>query len=281
MTSRSEFLRGCDPAFENYGFDRAAFMALLNNGNTGSPTLTAPQWERGLYFRQWFHLWEAACIIEGIHPREWEAWRWDDVPADVMEMLKAIIDASDGLEVDTDGCGQVQNHHKVSHQSIADWCLKHGLDWPLRQAPAAQQVSGTADAANLAQRLAEAELRAEQLAQELAIITAERDKLRYEQQGLTEELVSAKKEATQSKAALQKAEVDLLQGKSRNFALRLIGGMAMDGYRVAIHQNRLTNLSDILNGLQGIDGAAVGEDALRRILKDAAQLIPPPKPRQS
>lgn len=278
-TYPSEFLRGCDPDFDNLGFDRAAFMALLNDGNTSSPTPTATKWERGLYFRQWFQLYEVACIIEGFHPREWDIWRNGDEPADVMEMLKAIIDASDELEVDTDGCGQVQSYHRVSHQSIADWCLKHGLGWPLRQAPAVQQVSGTADAANLAQRLAEAELKAEQLAQELVIITAERDKLRHERQGLTEELVSAKKEATQSKAALQKAEADLLQGKGRTTMLKLVAGMASI-CGVGIHGERIDGLKFITDGLDKA-GVSVGDDTTRKILKEAAQQMPSPKPRQS
>ncbi len=278
MTFRSEFLRGCDPAFENYGFDRAAFMALLNDSNTGAPMPTATQWERGLCLRQQFRLSEAACIIEGFHPSQWDAWAWNEEPTNVISMLQAIMEASDELSIDTDGCGQVLNHHLVSHQSIAAWCLKNGLDWPLRQTPQVQPVAGAADTVNLSQRLAEAELKAERLAQELATITTERDKLSHELQGLTDQLVSAKKEAAKSKSDLQEAEADLLRGKARGTMLRLVGGMAaLCG--VTIHGERIDGLKYITEHLDKV-GASVGDDTTRKILREAAQLIPPPKPRQ-
>ncbi len=278
MTSRSEFLRGCDPAFENYGFDRAAFMALLNDSNTGSPMPTATQWERGLYLRQQFRLSEAACIIEGFHPSQWDAWALNEEPTKVISMLQAIMEASDELSIDTDGCGQVLNHHLVSHQSIAAWCLKNGLDWPLRQTPQVQPVTGAgagagaANTVNLSQRLAEAELKAEQLAQELATITAERDRLRHELQGLTEELVSTKKDAAQSRADLQQAKADLLQGKSRTSALKLVGGMALAVYKIPIKSGRLTGLADLRKDLDSV-GVAISEDVIRSHLNAAAEVI--------
>lgn len=272
MTSRSEFLRGCDPAFENYGFNRAAFMALLNDSNSGSPMPTATQWERGLYLRQQFRLSEAACIIEGFHPSQWDAWALNEEPTKVISMLQAIMEAADELSIDTDGCGQVLNHHLVSHQSIAAWCLKNGLDWPLRQTSQMQPVAGAVNTVNLSQRLAEAELKAEQLAQELATITAERDRLYHELQGLTEELVSTKKDAAQSRADLQQAKADLLQGKGRTSALKLVGGLAMAVYKIPIKSGRLTHLTELKNDLERV-GVAISEDVIRNYLNAAAEVV--------
>lgn len=271
-TSLSEFLRGCDPDFDNIGFDRAAFMALLNDGDTSQPTPAASKWEQGLYLRQKFRLTEAACIIGGFHPGLWDEWDWREEPTEVSSMLQAIMDASDELNIDTEGCGQVQNHHYVSHQSIADWCLKHGLKWPLRQSRQVQPVAGTIDAANLAQRLAEAELKAERLTQELTTVAAERDGLRQEARHLADSLVGAKKEAEQSKADLLAAKADLLQGKSRTSALRLIGGMAIAVYKIPIKSGRLSGLAELKKDLDNV-GIAISEDVIRNHLNAAAEVI--------
>lgn len=280
MTFLSEFMRLCDSRFENHGFDRAAFIALLgaSEDTALTPAHPASNWDLGLYYRQWFSFGEAACIIEGIDPSAWDQWPWNEVPPHVSNMLKAIVDGADELDVETDGCSEVRSYDRVSHQSIAAWCSKRGIDWPLRQAPKVLPIAGATDAASLAQRLAEAELKAERLAQELATITAERDKLSHELQGLTDQLVSAKKEAAKSKSDLQEAEADLLRGKARGTMLRLVGGMAaLCG--VTIHGERIDGLKYITEHLDKV-GASVGDDTTRKILREAAQLIPPPKPRQ-
>lgn len=176
MTSHSEFLRRCDPSFENHGFDRAAFMALLGVSGDATP-IPAPataKWERGLHLRGQFTVDEAACIIEGRHPDEIQDWRGEPWPRGVASMRQAIMDAWQELGVDTYGC-EVQGHHQVSHQSIAAWCARRGIPWPL--SPTLPQGAATDTCTDLAQRLAAAEAKAEHLGQELAAALAERDDL--------------------------------------------------------------------------------------------------------
>ncbi len=268
----SDFLYRCDPDFERLGFNRGDFMKLLNASGTAAAGPEQAKWEQGLFLRQWFTIDEAACIICGRHPDEMEDWWGEQWPRSVVSMRQAILDAWRELDIDTDGCGDVQNHHRVSHPSIKTWCEQRGISWPLVRGPQAQPVAGAADAANFAHRLAEAELKAERLAQDLAATTAERDKLRHELQGLTDDLVSAKKEAAQSQADLKQARADLLQGKSRTSALKLVGGMALAVYKIPIKSGRLTGLAELRKDLDSV-GVAISEDVIRSHLNAAAEVI--------
>lgn len=227
------------------------------------------EWERGLCVRQWFSLREAACIIEGIHPSA----GIHEPPTRITDMQISLIETMHELERKPDGS------YNFSHQSFTDWCHRRDLEWPLRAAQHAQPVTGVVDTANLAQRLAEAEPKAERLAQKVVALTAECDRLRRELAGLAEELVSAKKDAAQSQADLQQAEADLLQGKSRTSALKLVGGMAMAGFGLSIHDARLKGITDLLNDLDRV-GVTISEDVIRANLKAAAEIIDAPKPRQ-
>ncbi|TCW29536.1 hypothetical protein EV669_10910 [Gulbenkiania mobilis] len=178
----------------------------------------------------------------------------------------------------------------ASHASLLKWCKDNDVEWPLASAwqkvsqrknarkdsqldsGASVESTTTGELANLAQRLAEAELKAERLAQELDVITTERDKLRHELQGLTEELISAMRDAEQSKADLQQTKTDLLQGKSRTSALKLVGGMALAVYKIPIKSGRLTGLAELRRDLDSV-GVAISEDVIRSHLNAAAEVI--------
>lgn len=247
------------------------------NSSVSQPEVVI-EWDRGIHFRKWFQLDEAACIIEGIHPDNLRDWGSQRKPPNITSMLQALLDTQSELEINNEGSNGVPWYVRASHQSIANWCNRRELKWPLKPAPQAQPRAGATDASNLAQRLAEAELKADRLAQELSITTTERDRLRHELQGLTDDLVSAKKEAAQSMSALQKANADLLEGKGRTSMLKLVGGMALI-CGATIHDQRLEGLKFITDRLDKA-GASVGDDTVRKILKEAAQLIPQPKARQ-
>lgn len=278
MKSLSEFLRFCDSRFESHGFDRAAFMALLSDVPTHQQVITTTIYPQGAAHLAWFRIDEAACIIEG-YPMQ-AANGWNEDPPSVAVMIRAIIDAQNDLEIDTARDLYVQRSHYVSHESIMGWCHKRGLNWPLKPATLVPSVVGAIDAVNLSQRLAEAELQTGHLNQMLAAVTGERDKLRQELQHLANVLVSSKKDAEQSKADLQTAAADLLQGKSKTSALKLVGGMAMALYGMPIHGARLSGITELAKDLDRV-GVTISEDVIRANLKAAAEIIEPPKPRQS
>lgn len=67
-----------------------------------------------------------------------------------------------------------------------------------------------------------------------------------------------------------------LTGKSRTTALKIIGGLAIEAYRMNIHAERLEGISDMVKDLEKA-GAGVTEKTLREWIKEAATVIDPPK----
>lgn len=234
MTTKfhSDFLYRCDPDFENLGFNRDNFMRLLNASGAATAGPEPTKWEQGLLLRQWFTIDEAACIICGRHPDEREDWWGEPWPRSVVSMRLAILDAWSELDIDTDGCGEVQNHHRVSHQSIKTWCEQRGINWPLSSVQPQATVVGTSS--DIAQRLAAAEVRAERLTHELAAVAGERDQALKEVERLANDLIGAAKEAAASKAELATLQTqldgqqDVLSTQGRNSALLIMAALAKE-----------------------------------------------------
>ena len=100
-------------------------------------------------------------------------------------------------------------------------------------------------------------------------LVAEIDRLRGELRDNTDELAAL----TSERDALK---VDTLSGKAKTTALRIIGGLAMKGYGMDIHADRLERIGEIVKDLQ-MSGADVTEKTLRMWIKEAAKVIEPPK----
>lgn len=66
-----------------------------------------------------------------------------------------------------------------------------------------------------------------------------------------------------------------LMGKERTTVLKLIGGLAICGYGMDIHANRLTGI-DVLHADLATVGAPIDQDTLRKWLKLAAEVIDRP-----
>jgi hypothetical protein len=64
--------------------------------------------------------------------------------------------------------------------------------------------------------------------------------------------------------------------KSKTVALKIIGGLLMEGYRMDIHAERLVNLQEVMKDLEKV-GAGVAENTLRTWIKEAAEVIEPRK----
>lgn len=175
MKSRSDFLPDCHDYLHEYGFEKAAILELLatagitfSDGHSQGvleSTIEAPSqtktWEKGMYHRQWFSTFEAACIIEGEHPDTFEDYSNYNIPSNIESMRMAINDAMEHLEID--------ESRRVSHQSIAAWCSARGLVWPLSTQP----FAGTDTVSFLTSKLKESEAREGKLRQELDAIKSE------------------------------------------------------------------------------------------------------------
>lgn len=67
---------------------------------------------------------------------------------------------------------------------------------------------------------------------------------------------------------------DTLTTRQRNNYLKVIGALLKDGYGMDIHASKLTGVTEILKDLEQ-QGADIGEQTLRRYIKEAAELLPP------
>jgi hypothetical protein len=75
----------------------------------------------------------------------------------------------------------------------------------------------------------------------------------------------------------EKTIVKVLGNRERNTLLKIIGGLAMDGYGMDIHAPRLDKIAEMVDSL-ATKGVVVDEDTLRKHLKAAAELVPIQKP---
>lgn len=157
----------------------------------------------------------------------------------------------------------------ISLRHLAVWCASRNspLAYPLPGNPSASVRTTDAD---LRDALVAAERdRDEWRRKAVALdeVKSERNRLRLEKDRLQTDLDAAQRTATAAKA-------DLLAGKNRTSALRIIGGMAIRGYGFDIHGARFEKLGELLTDLESA-GAVVDRKVLRRWLRDAAEVIDP------
>jgi hypothetical protein len=168
--------------------------------------------------------------------------------------------------VTTDHVAPERRH--VSRQNLKEWIAKEFpgdkppflFDEIERNAHAAinadsyRALQADRDAARA--ELEKAKTRATDAIRELDAMRGERDSLR----AMVDRKSSDKTEPT---------------GKDRNTMLRLIGGLAMAGWKMPIHE-RLNGIAEVVSDLSAV-GVSVSEDTLRERLREAAQLIEPTK----
>ncbi len=292
MTYPSNSLDDCHESLHDFGFDRAAVLDLMKNAGIEIPVESnrnhtestgaeiSSKWGAALPLVEWLTVNDAACIFAGFHPRELEYCNYNEEPNEVADARQMFCDAADAgkIECDKDGYEgpiQCQQNHKLSHKSIRAWCAENGVTWPLSPTPGISFPHQ--DPSDIALRAATAEAKLSTLEKDLATASRELERVRQQLNVATDSLVVATAEARQLKEKNETLAADLLLGKSKNTALLLIGGMAIDAYGMPIHSNRITGISDLLNTLAG-HGVTLGEDAVRNVLKAASEIIPPPKP---
>jgi hypothetical protein len=92
----------------------------------------------------------------------------------------------------------------------------------------------------------------------------------------TEALWELEKLAAQGGQAAPRTET--LEGSERTSVLKIIGGLAMGGYGINIHAERIGGIGELVKDLQRV-GAPVTEKTLRQYLKEAAGIIEPRTPK--
>jgi hypothetical protein len=205
-------------------------------------------------------------------PKTGQFPQWPCLQATTEKILDAILhgEIPHGRDGKTVAAGDhvARPRLTVRHTDLREWMVKYhpGQKPPFlfdeieRNAHAAinadsyRALQADRDAARA--ELEKAKTRATDAIRELDAMRGERDSLR----AMVNRMSSEKTEPT---------------GKDRNTILRLIGGLAMAGWKMPIHE-RLNGIAEVVSDLSAV-GVSVSEDTLRERLREAAQLIEPTK----
>lgn len=160
----------------------------------------------------------------------------------------------------------------ITQDSLAAWCMVKKLPYPLPNRPtlpstdSGLQQALTSSMENNALLRIKAE-RAESLNQKCQSLQAEIERLRSELQIKVDHEARLIQENNELKNAM-------LDGKARTTALKIIGGLLIEGYGFNIHEPRLDGIGEVVKDLQKA-GADVTEKTLRAYIKEAAEVIAP------
>lgn len=278
----------------NYPFDvldcvgllRSEVWPLLEKGGIQVPAVLParepacpdwPDWKQVMSLLPTLTDSEAASAFAGVD-LEASGYRSDDEYAEVSRwktvLQRAILaDELTAKATDFDKNG-MPTEWCIVPADMVSWCHANGLAYPLPS-----RVSLPTTDAGLREALASCDreraqwkAKAESMAtvgDQCATLHAEIERLRGELRTKTDEQAALTVERNQLKS-------DALAGKSRTAALKIIGGLAMQGYRLNIHSQRLEGIGELIEDLQNV-GADVTEKTLRVFLKDAANVIEPRK----
>lgn len=197
-----------------------------------------------------------------------ELSRWQSV---IRRAIRAGELAADETDFEHDG---TPKEWAIFPTDLAAWCAAKSLAYPL---PGGVELPAT-DAGlrnaltSCEQERAQWKARVgalEAVGDQRASLQVEIDRLRGELRAKTDEVAALGGDRDALKA-------DSLSGKARSTALKIIGGLAMKGYGMTIHAERLEGISDLVKDLEKV-GAGVTEKTLREWIKEAANVIDPPK----
>lgn len=277
--------------FKQYGFKPAEIIAFLakhgiNIGDIDAMTefVTTknedfPQWKKLMGLLPDFSHAEAAAALAGIDTNvpyylgdceNIELRQWEDV------ITRAIF-AGNLKAKETawqDSFDATATAWKIKPADLMAWCAVNRITYPLPATTAFPQTdTGLRDA------LSASENELAQLKARVATLEAQEDQraaLQAELNNLRTELSSKVGRLTVISAERDKLKADVAEGKVKTTLLKIIGGLAMDGYGMDIHAQQLKGIGDMVKDLQ-LKGVDVTEKTLRERMQEAARLIDPPK----
>lgn len=271
--------------FQTHGFDEAEIVAFLARHGIDIGNGSTPSRENGVtVMPDWKHVMgllpsltdrEAASAFAGIDlgspgnlsdDEAAELSRWQDV---LRRAIKAgELSAQEAVSPRLTS----EKEWTIRPSDLAAWCNSKGRQYPLQT-----QIALPATDAEMRNALLESEqertrwkARAEELeasADERISLSAEISRLRKELRGRDDEVAKMRRE-------LESLRADTLAGKTRATALKIIGGLAMEAYRMDIHGERLDQIGEMLRDLEKA-GASITEKTLRSWIRQAADVIEP------
>ena len=276
--------------FKEIGFDEVEISAFLakhgiNLGTVVEET-TVSSWIHDYQLIAAFDKSDAALIMSGINPEEVEGdWNyWDNPHTEVKRKLK-IIDSHAGDLLEMAGLREPARFDEkvtlefgvqISQKVWREWCHDLGLEWPI---PSKESLSSSLPRTDvdvgLLDKLRKSEAERGRLESQLAAFkTTEDDKeelmVQFSKMTDTIAVLERKNAALQEK--FNKLNSEVLSGKTKTIAFKLIGCMAIDAYRVDIHSERMSNISEVKNAVE-LMGENISEDFIRNILRQSAKIV--------
>lgn len=282
--------------FDSHGWNREAMSDFLERLKIEIPpcchhTWIAPAkglpWHLAYSSRERLTINEAVALILGIDPEDQIPLNDNNLQADYSRWRKALIDGIGNFNFDESTWSRDQGEQSFLHSGIKAWASYTGAPWPFIDESISNKslehksldlsspnYSGARP--EIVQRLAAAEVKAEQLAFELANVTRELNQARNEIERLTTCLVEATKAANIAQAdvtALKTQLTDqsnLLSTQGRNSALLIMAALAKEA-RLDVSQPSRTG--EILSSSVSELGCSLTGRAISSWLSDIPRVL--------
>ena len=193
-----------------------------------------------------------------------ELSRWQTV---IQRAIRAGELEADVADFEKDGKPKAWS---IAPAKLAAWCATKGLAYPL---PGGINLPATD--AELRDALTDCERDRAQWkakADGLELVGDQRQTLRVEIDRLRDELRAKEDEVAALSKQRDALKEDVLSGKTKSTALKIIGGLAIRGYGLNIHAERLERIGEIVRDLESV-GAGVTEKTVREFIKEEANII--------
>ena len=273
--------------FQQVGFDEVEIVQFLSKYGITVGDITAtpisqtdesiPDWKSVLSLLSTLTVAEVAAAFIGLDLGA-PGWLSDDEQAELSRWQSVIQRAirsgeleAEASDFEHDGTAK---EFSITPANLAAWCSAKNLAYPL---PGRVALPGTD--AGLREALTNCERERAQWkskAESLEEVGDQRKALQSEIGRVRDELRVRTEEVASLAAERDLLKSEALAGKARSTALKIIGGLAMKGYAMDIHAERLNGIVDMVKDLEGV-GAGVTEKTLRDWLKEAACVIEPLK----
>ena len=272
--------------FDRFGFDRVEIKEVLakhgiqidadGEAVDHAPVQSFPEWKQTMSLHPLLSVKDAAHAFAGIdkyspgylsEDEHAELSRWAD-------LIDAAIASGELVAIQKSPDPDGSENWAIKPADLSAWCSSKAIPFPLPTSVAIPSTDAglrNALAAN-EQDLVHWKMKAESLER-----SAKRcEELQREVDVLRKEL--REKSGTISRLTTEQATLksDILDSRQKTTALKIIGGMAIGAYGINIHDSRLSGIGEIVSDLERT-GAGVVDKTLRTYLREAAEIIEPPK----
>ncbi|MEN9842818.1 MAG: hypothetical protein RLZZ612_647 [Pseudomonadota bacterium] len=279
-----------DPDYFRYGFRRSEIARFLQGkgivlASSGKaeiqPAKPVPEWANRLKPIKEFSLFQAADVLLGRDPFvDGQYWNWHQDSAFVA-YVRALGQAADCGDLpfvrEFENSQYTNNNYEFKHDDLRRWANAHGFDWCIPESPAF--INRPQTNAELLKQFQDVTSKNTTLGQEVERLQKQLQHHQDQTKTLTEnaKLIGELQAENERLKEENKCLTDEIgSGKGKNTMLKMIAGMAIKGYAIDIHSQRMSGISDLANDLADC-GVQLDHKTISDRLKEAAQQVAPPK----